>query len=192
MLGERRATLNGLHQQSNASRHANSTTSCTTSPSRSRSLPLFLLFPLVISNWASAKTTVTDKTITSFSNVPSMRLLLEMPFVLVKRRRRRASRKGQSNNLTHIVSNAVGMSTIAVQKGKPRDGRSNEPSTQEGTKKDSQQDRARVSQGTYLQSSHGMVPIEIYDAKARLGRSYTTGHALSTIARRQILVRGAS
>jgi hypothetical protein len=47
-----------------------------------------------------------------------MRLLLEMPFVLVKRRRRRASRKGQSNNLTHIVSNAVGMSTIAVQKGK--------------------------------------------------------------------------
>jgi hypothetical protein len=45
-----------------------------------------------------------------------MRLLLKVPFVLVERRRRRASRKGQSNNLTHVVSNAVGMSTIAVER----------------------------------------------------------------------------
>jgi hypothetical protein len=114
-----------------------------------------------------------------------MRLLLKMPFVLVERRRRRASRKGQSNNLTHVVSNAAGMSTIAVE----RNAEMNEAMSQARTKKkDSQQDRAQVSQGTYLQELARHGAIEVHDAKARLGRSYTTGHALSTIAPRKIPV----
>lgn len=51
-------------------------------------------------------------------------------------------------------------------------------------KKHSQQDRAQASQGTYLQELARHGAIEVHDARARLGRSYTTEHALSTIARR--------
>jgi hypothetical protein len=77
------------------------------------------------------------------------------------------------------------MSTIAVE----RNAEMNEAMSQARTnKKDSQQDRAQVSQGTYLQELARHGAIEVHDAKARLGRSYTTGHALSTIAPRKIPV----
>jgi hypothetical protein len=68
--------------------------------------PLEMHLPRRSPSTILAETQQSDGKNMSFLNVPSMRLLREMPFILVERRCCRASSKGQCYNLAHLLFGA--------------------------------------------------------------------------------------
>jgi hypothetical protein len=91
----------------------------------------------------------------NFPNVPSMRLLLEMPFVLLQRRCRCTSGKSQCHDLAHVFLNTATVSTIVKVESKKRKSELPPRAIQPRT----------ATRSTYLQSAHGMVPSQLITPK---------------------------